>query len=348
MPSRPTLRDVALAVGLSRAAVSMAMRNHPRISAATRILVQNAARELGYHPDPEVSRLTHLLRVSRIHHFATPLALVHAFPSPEPWAGNDHLQRLCHGLETRATEVGFRLERFWLGAPRMTPARMARILLSRGIHGVIFLGFPEYTTRFSFPFENFAAVTIGHSLAVPMHRVCQHHFREMLQVLEESEKRGYRRPGLVLNPSVDQRVERYYRAAFLLHEAARPVAQRIEPLLFDGSPASFQKWWRMYRPDFIALAQPPPDPSSVVQWLARLGFSCPGAVGLALLDTSTSEANYAGVVQAYEQMAASTIDVVMAQLMRGERGLPASPQVINIAGSWRAGATAPTCPSPGK
>lgn len=58
---RPTLMDVAEAAGVSRALVSIVMRGAPGASEATRLKVQEAARELGYRPDSRAR----LLRSSR-------------------------------------------------------------------------------------------------------------------------------------------------------------------------------------------------------------------------------------------------------------------------------------------
>ena len=46
-----TLQHIADKLGLSRTTISLALRNHPRISAATRKRVVNSAKRLGYEPD---------------------------------------------------------------------------------------------------------------------------------------------------------------------------------------------------------------------------------------------------------------------------------------------------------
>src|ERR1051325_9261392 len=60
--SNPTMQRIADAAGVSRMTVSLALRNHPRISAATRERIRQVAERLGYHPDPEVSKLMAYLR----------------------------------------------------------------------------------------------------------------------------------------------------------------------------------------------------------------------------------------------------------------------------------------------
>lgn len=61
MHVRPTLQDVAERARVSRALVSIVMRDAPGASAATRVRVRQAADEIGYRPDPRAR----LLRAQR-------------------------------------------------------------------------------------------------------------------------------------------------------------------------------------------------------------------------------------------------------------------------------------------
>lgn len=57
MRNRPTLEDVAKKAGVSRALVSIVMRDVPGASEATRERVRRAADEIGYRPDPRARML---------------------------------------------------------------------------------------------------------------------------------------------------------------------------------------------------------------------------------------------------------------------------------------------------
>ena len=52
-----TMDDVAARAGVSRAAVSLALRNSPKVSAARRAQILQVAAELGYRPNINASRL---------------------------------------------------------------------------------------------------------------------------------------------------------------------------------------------------------------------------------------------------------------------------------------------------
>ena len=58
------LRHLAKMVGVSASAVSLALRDSPRISAATKAKVMRAAKESGYAPDAKIVDLMRHLRAS--------------------------------------------------------------------------------------------------------------------------------------------------------------------------------------------------------------------------------------------------------------------------------------------
>lgn len=57
--SNVTLRDIARELDVSHATVSLALRDHARISVETRLRVRMKADEMGYRQDPMLSALSH-------------------------------------------------------------------------------------------------------------------------------------------------------------------------------------------------------------------------------------------------------------------------------------------------
>ena len=58
-------REIAKAAGVSPAAVSLALRNHPSIPETTRARIREVAESLGYQPNPRVAELMGHIRRNR-------------------------------------------------------------------------------------------------------------------------------------------------------------------------------------------------------------------------------------------------------------------------------------------
>ena len=56
--SKPTIRDVALKVGMSKSLVSLALSGSPKVSPTSRARIEQAAAELGYRPNAAARSLS--------------------------------------------------------------------------------------------------------------------------------------------------------------------------------------------------------------------------------------------------------------------------------------------------
>lgn len=61
----PSLGLIAAEAGVSRAAVSMALRNHPRIPQPTRERIQSIANKLGWKPNPLLAEAMNAIRAGQ-------------------------------------------------------------------------------------------------------------------------------------------------------------------------------------------------------------------------------------------------------------------------------------------
>jgi len=106
---KATLQDVATRVGVHRTTVSLALRDHPRIPAATRERVKTAAAKLGYRSNPLVSALMKSRRSGRaVKHVA--LAYVTNYPTRFGWRPPhhdrpDYFRERCKGRVILATNL---------------------------------------------------------------------------------------------------------------------------------------------------------------------------------------------------------------------------------------------------
>lgn len=338
-PRPPTQRDIARLARVSDATVSLALRNHASIPERTCRRIQKLADRLGYRPDPNLARLMAHVRQSRRVTSTATIGFLTAYEVKSPWRANPYLRRIYDGVLGRADRLGYRIEEHWLTEPGMTPERVRQIVAARGIEGLLVLGTPTWRERLNFDFSRFACATIGYSIRAGMHRACQHQYQEMFQVLRNLAALGYQRPGLVLSTDTDERTLHHYSSAFLWSQQKWPADCRVPTLTAEPVEAGiFGAWFDQHRPD-VVIAQRPSAPV-IIEWLRRLGAKVPTGCGFVSLDVDvTQELKCSGIRQDYEGVAAAAVDLVVAQLLRNERGLPVAPKVTMVEGQWVEGTT---------
>jgi LacI family transcriptional regulator len=331
------LRAIAARAGVSVATVSLALRDHASLPPRTRQRIQRLAARMGYQIDPKVAKLMAYLRQRRRVRTTSALGLLNLHADGAPWRSNPFLRRLRDAASQRAEQFGYELVDCWLTAAGMTPARMRDILLTRGIEGLVLMGAPQWRAALDFDLSCFACAALGYSLRLPLHRACQHQYQEMFMTLRHLDRLGYRRPGLMLTEDADQRTLHHWSAAFLSWQQSRRAADRV-PFLCSArlDQPVFQRWFARHRPD-VVIAQSP-SATTLCGWLADAGSPAPRACGFADLDVDPGE-GCSGIRQNYEQVAAAAVDLVVAQILRNEHGIPAHPKVVLIEGEWVDGGT---------
>ena len=130
MNPRVSIRDVAHRAGVSHTTASLALRSDPRISAATRRKVEMAARQLDYRPHAVVADLMAQLRTLKVKADTATLGFITAWPTRDSWEKSPNHRRFFSGVKTRARELGYQIETFWLREPGMTARRIFIIISS--------------------------------------------------------------------------------------------------------------------------------------------------------------------------------------------------------------------------
>ena len=334
------MMQIAAAAGVSKATVSLALRNDTRITPPVREKVHAVARELGYRPNPLLAvHMAHLRTIQPPQWRAT----IGFLAQLEKRQWNDDRYRpanLCHaGAIERAKALGYSLEIFWLGQPGMTGPRMSRILQSRGVPGIVVAPWPRSGLGEHIPleWENFAAATVGYTLWEPnVHRACHDNFSTMGLALAELARRGYRRIGFAAPVEDDERVNHQWLGRFLAGQAAQPPARRVPPLLTtEWSAETLLRWLKRERPDVVVTTRG----RIVTQWLAQARIPVPEKLGVLTVYWRPDAPHCSGFYQNFELLGATAIDLVIAQLHHNERGVPAMPKVMLVPGAWREGAT---------
>jgi LacI family transcriptional regulator len=336
-PEHPvTMQMIADEAGVSRMAVSLALRNSPKISVATRHKIHQIAQRMGYRPNPLVSALMTQLRDVRRVPRPTTLAYVTAFPTVDGWRRPGPFVDFFDGARARAEALGYTLEEWWAAKPGMTEHRFSEILYNRNIHGLLIAPLPAGGSTLKLEWSRFATATIAFSLASPLiHRASNDQYLSIGMALEELTKLGYRRIGLAITDEEDMRVQRKWSAGFMVYQQGIEATRRVPHLLTSGAfQRALGEWFKEHRPDAI-LSQDPKLP----EYLSQLGNSVPKDVGVAHLSLTESDREFAGINQNGRLVGSSALDLVDAQLRRNERGLPPAPKTVLILGRWIAGPT---------
>ncbi len=345
-PTRITLRDVARAAGCHYSTVSLALRDHPRIPAETRERVRTAAARLGYRPDAALAALCAYRASKRPVQEQAVLAWLTNYRRERAWRDSACNRDYFDGASRRAAERGYRLETFWLAAPGLTPRRVGKILWARGIRGVLLPPQERGGTALDLDWEQFAAVTFGHTLTQPrLHLVSNHEYRAMNALFAELVRRGYGRVGLVDLRAHDERVDHNWLAAYLVEQQRLAPRNRLPPWLPTAwDAAEFLAWVRRHRPDVVVTKLP-----EVRRCLEHAGFRVGVDVGVAFHSLDENSPELSGMRKNAFQIGVMAVDLLVDMLHRGERGVPGRPALHMVEGTWSEGTTlrpAPSSPTP--
>lgn len=351
-PSRVTLREIAEATGVTRMAVSLALRGKSGVSEATRAKVLKVAEKLGYQPDPEVAKLLSRIRSQATTEITSALALLTTGPTPIAWKRSLTERKYVQGAIERAKRYGYRVEEFWLNEPGMSANRLGNIIWNRGIEGVILTPLQqdlvEHPGRsIDFPFHLFAVVEISETVHKPdLDRAVHDQYRSMQLLLTELRNLNYQRIGLVLDRALDVRVNGKWTAAYLEDQTHRKDKTRLPPLLVEQRQQSvFNRWFDRYKPDVVISID-----HCGLRFLETLGLRIPEEVGLATLDWDgemDQMPEVSGIDQNSWYVGAAAVDMLVASIQREDRGIPAHPMHTQIQGSWRPGKTTRQLSAPG-
>jgi LacI family transcriptional regulator len=330
------VRHIAKLAGVSPSAVSLALRDSPRISADTKARVQRLARETGYTPDAKIVHLMRHLRKPRAIRQQACFGVVSFYDSLRPWEKSRHLTRVYDGMTRRVGELGYRLEPLWLRAPGMTYRRFRSILEARSIEGLLCFGSPDFAQEFPAELSQPAVVTLGLSIRTPLHRITSHFYNDTVTALDRVHQLGYRRPGLVLGSYEEARSAHAHSAAYLgwcEHvlgpDRALPVIRLVE---VEKRPLA--AWLEQHQPDVLIFVHLPDMIGRLRALLRERRVRVPGQLGVAVLSHVIEGSGFSGLQQNQQLMGAWAVELLAARIANRDFGLPASPRIEMVESEW--------------
>jgi DNA-binding LacI/PurR family transcriptional regulator len=334
--SRTTQADVARSAGVHRTTVSLALKGHPRIPASTQKRIRRIADQLGYAPDPMLSSLVAYRARNRPRAYHGTLAWLVSSARGFDWREVPHFRHSYEGALARARRCGFEFEMFDLNASGMRPGRLAGILRARNISGLLLCTQRIPHVTLNFPWETFSAVTFGYGVAKPrLHTVSPAHYLAVRRIMEELRRLGYRRIGLALDGAQNERTDGNNLAAYLVSEDAAIRPPAVPPLYAPyTSVGALGTWIERHQPDAIISGA-----YYVLDMLRELSIKVPAQLGVACPCIPAPDTGLAGVFEDWERIGEIAVDVLVAMLNRGERGVPDRPQRLHVEGPWVPGCT---------
>lgn len=349
-PAKPVnFRDIAREAGVSPAAVSLALRDSPQISAPVRQKIREVAKRMGYRPNPLLAAYQASVRSRKPVKFQAVLGWINDNPDEKAWT-RPWSKPMLDGARARAGVLGFQLDEIWVPETKIEdPADNARrwqkVMRARGIYGVILpaIYHPQHGVLL---WEGFGVVCVGrHQIVVeksirPMKEIHEHHrvnsdyFSNMRLAFSQLKKAGCKRIGLAISSYHDNETDHAYSAAFLRDSMDMPKKDQIPLLIETNVVGAVGAWVSQYKPDAVICSH-----SEMLDAIRKLGLKVPGDLRVAHLNVASDVADWSGIDRRLAYVGSAAVDMLSAHLMRNESGVPPYAKETMIEGVWMEGKT---------
>ncbi len=335
----PTVRSLAALAGVSKATVSLALRDNPRIRQSERARIQRLAAEAGYSPNAVMAHLLTQLRSGKTSSYQSTLGLIYATRPPSQLNDLATFREWFSACRARAKQLGYCLDEFMLFEPGMDPARLVRILDARNIRGLVVVGPFDHSIIppvYDPIWRRSATVVVGVRPVRPaLSCAANDQFSTAKNAVLALRELGYRRPGLCVSLEVDAHVEDRFQGGFGAAQRNLPKTDRLPVFAYRPTdPARFIRWVERYQPDAILTLH-----DEIKGWLEAARVRVPQDLGLVHLDCGPDQEDWTGMRQNHESVGSAAIDTVIGQLHRNEIGIPPFQKCTFTNSTWLPGTT---------
>lgn len=336
------MTDLARRAGVSKNTVSLALRNDPQISTATRRKIQALAARMNYRPNATVAHLMAELRRSRSRGHQATLALLNANTDEAAFTRHPTIPSYVHGCREHAAQLGYGLDEFWLHDPRLDGSRLNAILRARGIRGAVAVGLMNKNRlpdRFAQTWQEVPCVVTGVRTREPaLPFACVDHYLLARQAMEKCLALGYRRPALVLDHTIDQLVDGRFSAGVFMAQQSLPLRQRTRPFYAVTESRTrtetFARWLERESPDVLLTLY-----NVVRHWVVALGRTVPDNLGLVQLEWRADRPDWAGMNQHNDRAGRAAVEMVVNRIHNPGLRAHSLPEATLIGPSWVEGNT---------
>ncbi|MGH7952026.1 MAG: LacI family DNA-binding transcriptional regulator, partial [Limisphaerales bacterium] len=341
---RITVYDIAEKAGVSQTTVSLALRNHYRISEKRRRQIRRIADEMGYAPDPFLSTLASYRAQIHPSREQSVIAWINHWEQPERLRGaHREFDAYWRGAQTSAKRFGYKLEEIRWSADH-SARRFEQILLTRGIRGVLIPPHHVVPDWGNFDWSKFSIIRFGLSVPSPdSHLVTSDQQRAVIMALKRISDYGYRRIGMTISDRLDQNIGGNYTGGFYAAQKLFKVPGvnsllETDEEVFRHRPTMMKerlrKWLEKTQPDAVLTAD-----GLVPVFIRELGYRIPKDIAVA--GTALDVPVDTGIDQHSEAIGRIAVEALVAQINLNERGEPTDPSRILVESRWRDGTSLP-------
>jgi DNA-binding LacI/PurR family transcriptional regulator len=329
MSHPPTIRDIALHLGVGKSTVQRALTGSGSISSSARQRVIDAAKKLGYQPDPLFSILGSQSRRSRVTQLRVGYMSRADFAVTKKWVGVDNFP----AAHTRGEELGYLVERIdpdEIGAGK----RLMDVLYFRGYVGVIIGQVRSPDHEAILLNTHLPVVCCGRIDPLPMHTIQP----DITQIVRLAWRRmmeaGYRRIGSALalhDPPIEDDSDRLS-AILQCQEETLRKSERVPPLrTMLSDRKGFLEWFHKHQPEAILSF-------NIGQYYALKEDGVDmSKVGYATVHVTDEQTEFAGVVEPHDSISREALNLLDQLIRHRSLGIPAEPLHILIPGRWKDG-----------
>jgi len=337
MPPRVTLKSIAEACQVSVATVSYALRQSSHIPEATRTRIQAEADRLGYRPDPALSSLAARKRRNGSTPFYASVAVLH--PNPQSSRATQLFNIHSKYFKEKMQTFGCSVTDFQVDSKRYRPERLAQILRTRGIRGIL-LGWGQWPDEIrSFPWSEFAVISTERTdLGTGIDKVSMNHFHAMDDIFERLDAYRDKRYGLIMHDDCPANTESLILGSYQANLYERPKLSRdIPPFKYrlGESAERLRVWFKKHKPEVIICHR-----IIDTKLFESAGITFPKPTRLVVLEIDEeSPVKYSGIYTQAEL--GRTIATLLARKIRNDevKSSDRRAKLTLVNGIWRDGVT---------
>ncbi len=332
---RVTMSDVALAAHVHKSTVSLALRNQPKLCAATRERIRKIAEELGYRPDPMLDLFNLHRRTLEPPRPLGEVAFVSDLAGPTAFSHSERHEAIFASAREEAKRLNYTLEVFFVGPSQLSPTRLFQVLQARGIAGILLGALSPATRALPIDWAQFCVVGIESMQVEPRvdnisadycqaARLCVRHLRQ----------HGAENVGFVVNRELGPEFEGQLRAGFLVESRVQSTARtaaffRLEDEEGNGA-ADLRDWIAAERIDAAVACG-----ANVADLEERASGGTGRRVTWASIETSGAHAHHRYVPALNRDLGRRAMELLIMRLQMNLRGLSSNPATTLLPVEWR-------------